>query len=105
MPSAPPIHNDRGQYRKPFRTGKTKNKSTTQRGYGWRWQQKRERIIARDMGLCQPCKQQGVARPFDHVDHKTPKAAGGTDDDANLQCICAECHKAKTAREDSHWRG
>jgi 5-methylcytosine-specific restriction protein A len=35
------------------------------------------------------------------VDHIIAKADGGTDDDENLQPICDECHRMKTAREDS----
>lgn len=42
---------------------------------------------------------QGRVTPARTVDHITPKAKGGTDDDANLQAICDECHKAKTAAE------
>ncbi|MDM7498745.1 HNH endonuclease, partial [Escherichia coli] len=33
------------------------------------------------------------------VDHIIPKAHGGTDDDSNLESLCLECHRAKTARE------
>jgi 5-methylcytosine-specific restriction protein A len=29
-------------------------------------------------------------------DHIVPLAHGGTDDDANVQCLCLECHDAKT---------
>lgn len=34
-----------------------------------------------------------------HVDHITPKADGGSDDDCNLQSLCAPCHEAKTKAE------
>jgi 5-methylcytosine-specific restriction protein A len=34
-----------------------------------------------------------------HVDHIKPKAHGGTDDDDNLESLCAACHRAKTATE------
>lgn len=30
-----------------------------------------------------------------HVDHKVPKAWGGTDDPDNLQALCAECNEGK----------
>ncbi len=33
------------------------------------------------------------------VDHRVPKARGGADDEANCQCICDLCHKAKTQAE------
>ena len=51
------------------------------------------------MGLCQPCLREDRVTPFKAVDHIKPKAQGGTDDDENLQCICNECHDAKTAKE------
>jgi 5-methylcytosine-specific restriction endonuclease McrA len=40
-----------------------------------------------------------------HVDHKIPKAQGGTDDENNLQAICVTCHKCKTERESNEGRG
>ena len=33
------------------------------------------------------------------VDHITPKAQGGTDDESNLEAICREHHTRKTGRE------
>lgn len=34
-----------------------------------------------------------------HLDHVVPISRGGGHDDANLQTLCIECSKAKTARE------
>ena len=103
MPSSPPVHRPAGKIeRKAWtRPERQKEKTTTQRGYGWKWQQLREQIIARDFGLCQSCKRKGKVTAFHAVDHIVPKAKGGTDDESNLECICKRCHKAKTAREDS----
>lgn len=70
-----------------------------QRGYGWAWEKTRIRILDRDSGLCQPGLEKGEVHVAQQVDHRTPKAAGGTDDDANLQAICDACHREKTARE------
>lgn len=78
--------------------------STTQRGYGWQWQKQRERILERDGGLCQPCVRLARVTEATDVDHIVSKANGGTDDDVNLQSICVDCHKAKTARERQHGR-
>ena len=84
------------------------NGSRHQRGYGTAWDKLRLRILKRDCYLCQECKRQGrltplKVRPRDHaVDHIVPKAHGGTDDEANLESLCASCHSAKTARE---WMG
>ncbi|ATW33664.1 HNH endonuclease [Candidatus Williamhamiltonella defendens] len=69
------------------------------RGYGAQWQRLRARILTRDNYLCQPCWRQGVIRSAQAVDHIQAKAFGGTDEERNLEAICHECHKAKTARE------
>ena len=77
--------------------------SRHQRGYGWAWEQKREQVLDRDAGLCQPCARRGVLTPGCRtVDHIVPKARGGTDDLKNLQTICSgagSCHQAKTQAE------
>lgn len=70
------------------------------RGYGAAWDKLRLRILARDLHLCQPCKRKGRATPATQVDHIVPKAKGGTDDEANCQSICADCHMVKTAVEN-----
>jgi 5-methylcytosine-specific restriction protein A len=82
------------------------NKGTRhERGYGAAWDRKRKVIIARDMGLCQPCQRNGMVTPFAAVDHIKPKAKGGTDDDDNLQAICHSCHLEKTAQEAAEAQG
>lgn len=69
------------------------------RGYGYGWEVLRERILQRDCSLCQPCRRAGRITIGNAVDHIVPKTRGGTDDEANLQCICEPCHAAKTQRE------
>lgn len=81
-------------------------KSSSERGYDYAWQKRRERILSRDAGLCQI---KGPACRFiaGEVDHKVSKAAaralGWTDEqietDSNLQAVCSTCHKAKTRTE------
>lgn len=85
----------------------TSVQSTTERGYGWQWQKVRERILARDCGLCCMCKAHGRLTLATEVDHIVNKAAGGSDHDSNLQSACKPCHKAKTAAESgrAHWGG
>ena len=56
----------------------------------------RDRILARDCGLCQVCAQLGWVRLAHQVDHIRELADGGTDDDANLQAICSACHRVKS---------
>lgn len=77
--------------------------SSTARGYGWAWQKKREPILERDGGLCQPCLRRGRITPgCNTVDHIINRARGGSDDPSNLQTICSgpgSCHNAKTAAE------
>lgn len=70
-----------------------------QRGYGSEWDSLRRSILARDKGLCQPCFTQGHITPATQVDHRVPKAQGGSDDQVNLQSICEQCHRTKTASE------
>lgn len=75
------------------------------RGYGTAWDKLRLFILKRDNGLCQPCIKQGRVTRATQVDHIVQKKSGGTDEESNLQAICSECHKQKTAREASHGRG
>ena len=59
----------------------------------------RNRIRARDFGLCVLCQEQGKVSPGREVDHKVPLWAGGSDKDDNKWLLCTACHEAKTARE------
>ncbi|GAA0493659.1 HNH endonuclease [Pigmentiphaga daeguensis] len=72
-----------------------------QRGYGTDWDRTRKRILARDGYLCQCEECQAEGRPLlaTEVDHRIPKARGGTDDESNLRAINRDCHKRKTQRE------
>lgn len=76
------------------------------RGYGSAWDKLRVKVLERDAYLCQECLRQGKYTPlkvkrYDHaVDHKIPKAKGGTDDMRNLESLCAPHHDAKTARDE-----
>lgn len=71
-----------------------------QRGYGKEWDALRPLILERDAGLCQVCLAAGVLTPgCNIVDHIVNKAAGGTDDPANLRTICKPCHTIKTQGE------
>ncbi|WP_354411979.1 HNH endonuclease signature motif containing protein [Marinobacterium sp. MBR-111] len=69
------------------------------------WRRKRDRVLQRDKGLCQPCRRGGRVTPATEVDHIKPVAEGGTDADSNLEAICTSCHRAKTAREAQAARG
>lgn len=80
------------------------SKSRQERGYGAEWDRKRKKIWRRDAGQCIPCAKKGRVTPADHVDHIIPRARGGSEDDDNLQCICLDCHKTKTAYEGLNWK-
>lgn len=87
------------------RFGDDRRGSASERGYGSAWTKLRHRIMQRDCGLCQPCRQAGRVSQAKQVDHIVPKSNGGTDSEDNLQAICTACHKAKTGREAARGRG
>lgn len=74
--------------------------SRHERGYGKAWDKLRLQALTRDKHLCQYCLPKGRVTPATEVDHRKPKAQGGTDDMANLASTCSPCHKDKTAREN-----
>lgn len=110
MPSKPP---------RPCRAPVCGNKTTASHGYceehehlhkpwatrkgsgrgGRPWRRKRDAVMRRDKGLCQPCLKNNRVTPASQVDHIIPKAEGGTDADSNLQAICKACHDVKTQAE------
>lgn len=80
--------------------------SRQQRGYGAEWDRLRLLILKRDRYLCQcdECKRTGRVLPATEVDHRIPKAEGGSDDPGNLAAINKDCHKRKTAQESARAR-
>lgn len=87
--------------------------SRHERGYGTAWERQRKLILRRDKGLCQPCLKRGRLRPARQVDHIINKAEararGWTEEqieaEGNLQSICDDCHRDKTAEEAKRGRG
>jgi 5-methylcytosine-specific restriction protein A len=73
--------------------------SSSARGYGSKWRKLRDYVLKREP-LCRICLKNGRTEPAREVDHIKPKSAGGTDDQANLQGLCHQCHSRKTAEED-----
>lgn len=51
--------------------------------------------------LCEEClrKTPPVVTVAAEIDHVRPLSRGGADVDSNRQNLCADCHKAKSARE------
>ena len=76
-----------------------------QRGYGAVWMRLRTLILKRDHYLCRTCLRQDRIVAAHTVDHIVPKAEGGSDDPANLEAICVECHTVKTQAESNRSRG
>ena len=75
-----------------------------ERGYDYEWVKATQRVRRRDKGLCQSCKRAGRVRLGVAVDHIVGKAAGGTNDDENLETICKACHDLKTGSEATRAR-
>lgn len=70
------------------------------KGRGGRpWRRLRDSIMVRDKWLCQPCLRLNRYTEATEVDHIICQAKGGKDHHANLEAICAECHKTKTLRD------
>ena len=57
-----------------------------------------------DQPLCVACEAAGAVTLAQQVDHIVPLYKGGTNDDSNMQGLCIECHKAKTAKDMGHRR-
>ncbi|MCV0396951.1 MAG: HNH endonuclease [Rhizobiaceae bacterium] len=49
--------------------------------------------------LCRHCKAKGFIRASTVPDHIIPLKDGGEDVDSNIQCLCDDCHEAKTAKD------
>lgn len=60
------------------------------------WRKRRSLILRRDGFACVLC---GSSGPLE-VDHILSVARGGSWELANLQALCAVCHKAKTIAEN-----
>jgi 5-methylcytosine-specific restriction protein A len=64
----------------------------------------RKRRLAREP-LCRYCSDKGLIVAATVPDHIVPLSLGGTDTDANIQCLCSECHAIKTSLEDPSHQG
>lgn len=72
--------------------------NSTQRGYGYKWQQAREGWL-RKHPLCVMCEKPTMAKEVDHkIPHKGDMVLFW--DSSNWQSLCKSHHSEKTARED-----
>ena len=70
--------------------------SLAKRMHWRRWKPLRAAILERDGYRCVKCGKAGRLE----VDHIEPVESGGTDDPANLQTLCRDCHILKTRLEN-----
>lgn len=76
-----------------------KSVSETQRITGSRWMSRRREVLLNNP-TCVECAKQGIVTPATEVDHIMPLWAGGSAVATwNLQGLCREHHKEKSADE------
>lgn len=63
---------------------------------------KRERIWRRDRCRCFYCGN-GLSLDAMTLDHRIPRAQGGTNADTNLVACCRACNQAKGNRSEGEW--
>lgn len=78
-----------------WRSGMT----STQRGYGYRWQQARERYLL-DNPLCVFCARRGMTTAASVVDHVVAHQGDQALfwDQGNWQALCKPCHDSEKQR-------
>ena len=69
---------------------------TVERPRGRILQRLRGRIM-QGQPLCRMCDEKGLVTPGAEMDHIVPLFMGGSNDDDNLQMLCVECHRKKSA--------
>lgn len=70
--------------------------SASAKGYGVAWRRIRAAYLAK-YPACFVC---GYEDKSNHVDHILPRDKGGSDDESNLQTLCATHHSQKTVMVD-----
>lgn len=56
------------------------------------WPERRKRVLLRDRYLCVRCKAKGKLTKAEQVHHIVHRSDGGSNDDANLESLCKDCH-------------
>lgn len=85
---------------------KKKNTSWGNRTVTKEYVKNREIVRLRDRGFCVRCEvlESRLVLGKD-VDHHVPYSKGGSDHVLNLQLLCEQCHRGKTARESNGYQG
>lgn len=95
MPIKPTLHRPyRVRERKSWDKGLTHQDRLTGRAL----QARNKRIKMRDKFTCQN-KQCNLVTTELEVDHRISVAAGGSDSDTNVRCLCEQCHSIKSRIE------
>lgn len=76
-------------------------KSSTQRGYGYKWQKARERFLEKNL-LCVYCQRDGRVTAANVVDHVTAHRGDMKLfwQESNWQALCSSCHSSVKQREE-----
>lgn len=77
--------------------------TTTERGYGWRWQQARNRFLGRaENALCRMCAAEGRTVAATVVDHIVPHKGDQRLmwDEANWQPLCKLHHDSDKQKQE-----
>lgn len=87
-----------GTWRKP-------GASSTERGYGYRWQQARSRYLQANP-LCVMCREEGRITPATVVDHLIPHEGDERLfwDEGNWRAICKPHHDSEAQRKDNEYK-
>ncbi|WEE38348.1 MULTISPECIES: HNH endonuclease [unclassified Acinetobacter] len=87
-----------------LRTSWRDGKSSTQRGYGYKWQQYRLKFLQLNP-LCTYCERQGLVTEATVVDHIKPHKGDKQLfwDTNNQQSLCASCHSSVKQSEENQY--
>ena len=70
--------------------------------YGRLWAKIRAAFLSTNP-LCEMCKADGRYKPAELVHHRRKLTDGGTNDLANLQALCLECHSRLHAKKGDYF--
>ena len=79
---------------------RTDKQTSGQRGYDYRWQQRREAHLMAQP-LCCYCERNGLTVPATIADHIVPHRGDPALFDGPIQSLCASCHSSAKQREDA----
>ena len=85
-----------------YETTRAARKQQLRGGSGYQWQRTRERIYARDGGVCQLADDDCdpiLSIDDCEIDPIEELADGGTSDDSNLRVLCPTHHRRKTREQ------